>query len=74
MPLSDDGSDPQRAAIYTYDASGHNASRRLFARGLRNAEGLAFVPGSGDLWVVLNNRDNTLVPDDRDFEVSAQRR
>jgi len=64
--VQDTTSDPQRAAIYTYDASGHNAGRKLVARGLRNAEGLAFVPGTADLWVVVNNRDNTLVPDDRD--------
>jgi glucose/arabinose dehydrogenase len=65
---SDTTSDPQRATIYTYDAGGANAGRKLFARGLRNAEGLAFVPGTGDLWVVVNNRDNTLVPDDRDVD------
>jgi glucose/arabinose dehydrogenase len=65
---SDTTSDPQRAAIYTYDASGHNANRKLFANGLRNAEGLAFVPGTDELWAVVNNRDNTPVPDDRDVD------
>jgi glucose/arabinose dehydrogenase len=66
--VSDTTSDPLRGAIYTYDAAGRNADRRLFARGLRNAEGLAFAPGTGDLWVVVNNRDNLLVPDDRDID------
>jgi glucose/arabinose dehydrogenase len=66
--VSDTVSDPERATIYVYDAAGHNAGRRLFARGLRNAEGLAFVPGTADLWVVVNNRDNILVPDDRDVD------
>jgi len=66
--VSDTTSDPQRATIYTYDAAGTNAARKLFARGLRNAEGLAFVPGTAELWVVVNNRDNTLVPDDRDAD------
>jgi glucose/arabinose dehydrogenase len=65
---SDTTSDPQRATIYTYDAAGTNSGRALFARGLRNAEGLAFVPGTADLWVVVNNRDNTPVPDDRDVD------
>jgi len=64
--LEDTKSDPLRGAIYTYDAAGHNAGRKLMARGVRNAEGLAFLPGTGDLWAVVNNRDNTLVPDDRD--------
>jgi glucose/arabinose dehydrogenase len=65
---ADTTSDPQRATIYTYDAAGTNAGRKLFARGLRNAEGLAFVPETDELWVVVNNRDNTLVPDDRDAD------
>ncbi len=64
----DTRSDPQRAAIYRYDAGGTNAGRRLVARGLRNAEGLAFVPGTDQLWAVVNNRDNTRVPDDRDVD------
>ncbi|MBW4452312.1 MAG: PQQ-dependent sugar dehydrogenase [Nostoc indistinguendum CM1-VF10] len=53
-------SNPKRGAIYQYDANGTN--RRLFAQGLRNAEGLAFLPGTNDLWVVVNNRDNIAYP------------
>jgi glucose/arabinose dehydrogenase len=58
--LSDTTSDPLRGAIYQYDADGKNG--RLFARGLRNAEGLAFLPGTDTLWVVVNNRDNIRYP------------
>jgi glucose/arabinose dehydrogenase len=58
--LSDTQSDPKRAAIYQYDADGTN--RRLFAQGLRNAEGLAFIPGTNTLWVTVNGRDNTPYP------------
>jgi hypothetical protein len=57
---SDTQSDPVRGAIYRYDAVGGN--HHLFARGLRNAEGLAFVPGSNTLWAVVNNRDNIAFP------------
>ena len=57
---SDTQSDPVRGAIYQYNADGSN--RRLFARGLRNAEGLAFIPGTNTLWVTVNNRDNTPYP------------
>jgi hypothetical protein len=32
------------------------------ARGLRNAEGLAFVPASNELWAVVNNRDQIPYP------------
>ncbi|MFN6466427.1 MAG: PQQ-dependent sugar dehydrogenase [Nostoc sp. DedVER02] len=53
-------SNPVRGAIYQYDATGTN--QRLFAQGLRNAEGLAFLPGTNDLWVVVNNRDNIAYP------------
>ncbi|GAA3186531.1 PQQ-dependent sugar dehydrogenase [Dactylosporangium siamense] len=66
--VEDTVSDPRRAAIYTYDAAGKNAGKHLLATGIRNAEGLAFRPGSDELWVVVNNRDNTLVPDDRDVD------
>ena len=66
--VSDTESDPLRGAIYRYDAAGHNAGRALVARGIRNAEGLAFVPGTDELWAVVNNRDNILVPDDRDAD------
>jgi glucose/arabinose dehydrogenase len=59
-------SDPVRCAIYQYNADG--TGRRLFARGLRNAEGLAFVPGTSTLWVTVNGRDNTRVPTHRDWD------
>ncbi len=64
--LSDTRSDPVRGSIYQYNADGTN--RRPFARGLRNAEGLAFVPGTNRLWVVVNNRDNIAYPFNRDFD------
>jgi len=54
--VEDTISDPLRGAIYQYEADGTNG--RLFAQGLRNAEGLAFVPGTNDLWVAVNNRDD----------------
>ena len=58
--VSDTESNPVRASIYRYNADGTGGA--LFARGLRNAEGLAFVPGTTDLWVVVNNRDNIAYP------------
>jgi glucose/arabinose dehydrogenase len=51
---SDVLADPPRAAIYVADLEGKN--RRLYARGLRNAEGLDISP-EGELWVVVNHRD-----------------
>ena len=61
---------PKRAAIYVYSASkpGQPAtSGTLFAQGVRNAEGLAFAPGSDHLWAVVNNRDNIAYPFKKDF-------
>jgi len=57
---SDTQSTPVRAAIYVYNADGSNG--RLFARGLRNAEGVAMIPGTNTLWVVVNNRDDIAYP------------
>src|SRR5262245_28882055 len=59
-----DGVAIQRAAIHEYnpDGSGH----RLFASGLRNPVGLAWLPGSNTLWTAVNERDHLgddLVPD-----------
>lgn len=59
-------SDPVRNAIYEYDADGRN--RRLFARGLRNAEGVRFKPGTNELWAVVNNRDNIAYPFHSDWD------
>ncbi|HYD78799.1 MAG TPA: sugar dehydrogenase [Paucimonas sp.] len=64
--ISDTVSDPIRNAIYEYDADGGN--RRLYARGLRNAEGIRFRPGTDELWAVVNHRDNIAYPFHRDFD------
>jgi glucose/arabinose dehydrogenase len=58
--LNDTQSNPVRGAIYQYNVDGTGAV--LFARGIRNAEGLAFIPGTSTLWAVINNRDNIPYP------------
>ncbi|MAY20578.1 MAG: sorbosone dehydrogenase [Erythrobacteraceae bacterium] len=53
-----------RAAIWEYTFA--NGSRRPFAQGLRNPNGLDFSPWSGELWTTVNERDmlgSDLVPD-----------
>ena len=62
---SDTTTDPVRGAIYQYDANG--GKRRLYARGLRNAEGLAFKPGTDQLWAVVNGSDNIAYPFHKDW-------
>jgi glucose/arabinose dehydrogenase len=56
----DTTSNPVRSAIYQYDLDGRNA--KIFARGIRNAEGLAFVPGTKELWAAVNETDDVRYP------------
>jgi glucose/arabinose dehydrogenase len=54
----------ERAAIWEVDVA--SGTHRLFATGLRNPNGMAWEPGSGALWTVVNERDelgSDLVPD-----------
>jgi len=63
---TDTTSNPIRAAIYVYGQDGSNG--RLFASGIRNAEGLRFRPGTDELWAVVNNRDNIAYPFHNDID------
>jgi len=47
--------DPRRAAIVRYTPSG--SGEEVFARGLRNAVGITFRPGTNELWATNNGRD-----------------
>ncbi|GIV96447.1 MAG: L-sorbosone dehydrogenase [Herpetosiphonaceae bacterium] len=53
--------DPRRAAVLVYNLDGSNG--RIFARGLRNAVGIAVNPWTGEIWATNNGRD--LWGDDR---------
>ncbi len=64
--IEDTTSDPVRGAIYQYNADGTNG--RLFAHGIRNAEGLDFIPGTNTLWIAINHRDEIRVPVDADVD------
>ncbi len=53
-----------RAAIWDYNLE--TGRQRQYASGLRNPNGLAFSPWSGELWTTVNERDmagSDLVPD-----------
>jgi glucose/arabinose dehydrogenase len=53
-----------RAAIYEIDRA--SGTKRLFATGIRNPNGMAWAPGTNVLWTVANERDelgDDLVPD-----------
>ncbi len=49
-------SSPDRAAVMRFDADGRNG--RVFARGLRNAVGMAVHPATRTIWVSQHERDN----------------
>ena len=54
----------QRAAIWVVNVQ--DGTYRVFASGLRNPNGLAWVPETGALWTLVNERDglgSDLVPD-----------
>lgn len=64
--IGDNGMDAEegRAAIWEVDLS--SGTKRLFASGLRNPNGMGWEPQTQALWTVVNERDelgNDLVPD-----------
>jgi len=64
--IADNGMEAEanRANILQIDPA--TGTQRVFASGLRNPVGIAWEPGSGALWAVVNERDelgNDLVPD-----------
>jgi glucose/arabinose dehydrogenase len=62
--VSDDKSEADRARIFEFNADG--SDRKVFAWGVRNVVGIAFRPGTNDLWMSVNERDelgDDLVPD-----------
>jgi glucose/arabinose dehydrogenase/cytochrome c2 len=60
------GDEEGRAAVLAFDVGNEEASKRLFATGIRNCVGLTVQPETGDVWCSTNERDalgNDLVPD-----------
>jgi len=61
---SDDSSESERARIFEFNPDG--SGKKVFAWGIRNAVGIAFRPGTQELWMSTNERDelgDDLVPD-----------
>ena len=53
--VSDSAAEADRARIFEFNPDGTN--RNVFAWGIRNAVGIAFRPGSDELWMSTNERD-----------------
>jgi glucose/arabinose dehydrogenase len=61
---SDSSSEADRARIFEFNPDG--TGQKVHAWGIRNAVGIAFRPGSSELWMSTNERDelgDDLVPD-----------
>lgn len=62
--VDDDADEADRARIFEFNPDG--TGRKVYAWGVRNAVGIAFRPGSNELWMSVNERDKLgdgLVPD-----------
>jgi glucose/arabinose dehydrogenase len=62
--VSDDADEADRARIFEFNPDG--TGQKVFAWGIRNAVGIKFRPGTSDLWMSTNERDELgedLVPD-----------
>jgi len=62
--VSDTALEADRARIFEFNPDG--TGRKVFAWGIRNAVGIAFRPGTNELWMSTNERDELgedLVPD-----------
>lgn len=61
---SDSAAEADRARIFEFNPDG--SGQKVYAWGIRNAVGIAFRPGSDELWMSTNERDelgDDLVPD-----------
>lgn len=62
--VSDTAMEADRARVFEFNPDG--TGRNVFAWGIRNAVGIAFRPGTNELWMSTNERDELgedLVPD-----------
>ncbi len=53
--VSDDASEANRARIFEFNPDG--TGQKVYAWGIRNAVGIAFRPGTNELWMSTNERD-----------------
>ena len=53
--VSDNAAEADRARIFRFNPDG--TDRKVYASGIRNAVGIAFRPGTDELWMSTNERD-----------------
>ena len=68
---SDDPSEANRARIFEFNPDG--TEQKVYAWGIRNAVGIAFRPGTNELWMSTNERDELGEDLPPDYISSVQR-
>ena len=53
--VSDNAAEENRARVFEFNPDG--SGQKVYAWGIRNAVGIAFRPGTNDLWMSTNERD-----------------
>lgn len=64
--IAENGMEAEKGRASIFEINLKTGYPRLYAQGLRNANGMDFNPSSGELWTVVNERDQLgpdLVPD-----------
>lgn len=64
--IGEDGMDIEEGRALIWEINLETGRQRVYGGGLRNANGMAFSPWSGELWTTVNERDmlgSDLVPD-----------
>src|SRR6185503_18179800 len=56
--IAEKGMEPETGRATIWEVDLERGTHRVFASGLRNANGLAWEPHSGALWTVVNERDS----------------
>jgi glucose/arabinose dehydrogenase len=55
--IAENGLDAEKGRALVLQVQIPSGESRIFAYGLRNANGLAYVPGTTDIWTTVNERD-----------------
>jgi glucose/arabinose dehydrogenase len=64
--ITENGLEAEEGRAAIWEIHPEDGAKRVYATGLRNPNGLTFNPATGQLWTVVNERDelgNDLVPD-----------
>lgn len=70
--IADEGMDAEKGRAAIWEMELETGKARIFASGLRNPVGMAWEPGTGALWTVVNERDGLGDETPPDYLTSVQ--